>query len=96
MIEERENELRKGRQHLAEFLFDGDKEKAKQLLVLIESFVSPVLPPEFKRKMLLPLPKEDCRWCSKYSGECLYYMPDSMFNCEGECELYEKREDVNE
>ena len=37
-----------GREQIAEFLFDGDKEKAKQLLILIDSFTSPIISPEFK------------------------------------------------
>lgn len=87
---EREGKVWKGREKLAEFLFDGDKDKAEQLLILIESFTAPVLPPEFRRAMVLP--EEDCRWCTD-DGECLFYIPDSMFLCDGKCKQYERRND---
>ena len=86
----REGEIWKGREKLAEALFEWDKDKAEQLLILIESFTAPVLPPEFKRVMVIP--EDDCRWCTD-DGECLCYMPDSMFLCEGKCNQYERRED---
>lgn len=82
-------ELWNGRKKVAEFLFNGDPKKAEQLLLLIESFTNPVIPPEFKN-LVMSLPEEDCRWCTD-GGECLYYMPDSMFLCKGKCEEYEKR-----
>ncbi len=85
---DRESAVWKGREKLAEFLFDGDKEKAKQLLTLMESFTSPVLPPEFNRVMVLP--EEDCKWCTE-AGECLFYMPDSMFLCKSKCQEYERK-----
>lgn len=84
---ERETEIWK--EKLAEFLFNGDKEKANQLLVLIESFVDPALPPEFNRVMVLP--EDDCMWCTE-GGECLFYMPDSMFLCKGMCQNYQEKE----
>lgn len=87
---EREGKVWHGREKLAEFLFDGDKGKAKQLLTLIESFTAPVLPPEFRRVMVIP--EEDCRWCTP-DGECLFYMPDSMFLCDGKCKQYERKTD---
>lgn len=78
-----------GREELAEFLFDGDKEKAEKLLVLIESFTNPITPPEFEN-LVMVLPEYSCHWCSK-EGECFCYMPDSMFRCEGKCKDYEER-----
>lgn len=86
---ERDSEVWKGREKLAEFLFDGDQEKAKQLLVLIESFTTPVLPPEFKRVMIIP--EDTCRWCTD-DGECFFCMPDSIFLCEGKCHRYERKD----
>lgn len=77
-----------GREQIAKFLFDGDPEKAKQLLILIESFTSPILPPEFKN-LTMNLPEETCQWCK--DGECLFYMPDSMFQCKGKCTEYTER-----
>ena len=87
---EREGEVWKGREKLAEYLFDGNKEKAEQLLILIESFTAPILPPEFKRVMIIP--EDDCRWCTD-NGECLFYMPDSMFLCRGKCKEFEGRKE---
>ena len=80
-----------GREQIAEFLFDGDKEKASQLLLLINSFISPILPPEFK-KLVMQVPVESCKWCSS-SGDCLFYMPDSVFNCEGKCKEYQEKDE---
>ena len=34
-----------GREQIAEFLFDGDKEKAERLLILIDSFTNPNFTP---------------------------------------------------
>jgi hypothetical protein len=82
-----------GREQIAEFLFDGDKEKAKQLLILIESFTSPVISPDFKN-LVMELPEDSCQWCTD-DGECLFYMPDSMFRCKGKCNEYERRKDEN-
>ena len=48
-----------GREQIAEFLFDGDKEKARQLLILIESFTSPVISPDFKN-LVMELPEDSC------------------------------------
>lgn len=87
---EKEGEIWKGREKLAEFLFDGDKNKAQQLLILIESFTNPVLPPEFKRKMIIP--EEECTWCTN-RGECFFYAPDSILMCKGKCEKFEGREE---
>ena len=84
---EREEKTWEGREKVAEFLFDGNKEKAQQLLTLMESFVSPTVPPEFKRTMIIP--EDDCKWC--IGGECLMYMPDSMFLCTGKCSDYKGR-----
>ena len=78
-----------GRKELAEFLFNGDTEKAEKLLLLIESFTNPIIPPEFKN-LIMEIP-EDCKWC--HDGECLYAMPDSMFLCSGKCKDYEQKED---
>lgn len=86
-----EEEIWGNREKLAEFLFDGDKEKARQLLILMGSFTTnPIVPPEFKRTMILP--EDDCKWCEE--GECLLYMPDSMFLCRGKCKDYEEGEDL--
>jgi hypothetical protein len=79
-----------GREQLAEFLFDGDKEKAERLLILIDSFTNPILPPEFK-KLVMNLPEENCKWCTR-DGECLFYMPDSMFLCKKKCENFIEKE----
>ena len=84
-----EGEIWKGREKLASFLFDGDTEKAKQLLTLIESFTSMSIPPEFK-KLVMALPEEECQWCTD-DGECLFYMPDSMFLCKGRCQEFTKK-----
>lgn len=85
-----EGEVWKGREQIAEFLFDGDKERAKQLLILIESFTSVSIPPEFKN-LVMNLPEDTCRWCMN-DGECMFYMPDSMFICKGKCKEYEEKE----
>ena len=86
----KEGKIWHGREELAEFLFDGNKEKAEKLLILIESFTSPVVPPEFYNLTMKIPPEESCQWCNDV-GECLYYMPDSMFLCEGKCKEYEAR-----
>ena len=75
------------REKLAEFLFDGDKEKARILLTLLDekSFKAP---PEFKN-LKMQLPEHSCSWCNSY-GECFYDMPDSLRKCEGKCSRYQK------
>lgn len=91
MIEsERAAELRQ----LAESLFDGNKEKASNLLLLLENFITPEISvlPDFSN-MKMNFPEETCRWC--IDGECLAYMPDSMFLCKGKCNLYEKKLEGN-
>lgn len=88
----KEGNIWHGREELAEFLFDGNKEKAEKLLVLIESFTNPIIPPEFKN-LTMKLSEDTCKWCN--NGECLFYMPDSMFRCEGKCKEYEERAAVN-
>ena len=84
----REGEIWKGREKLAEYLFDGDKEKAGKLIELIKSFFIST-PPEFKNlKMVLP-PEYSCRWCS-IGGCCTMNAPDSYGKCSGKCDNYTK------
>jgi hypothetical protein len=85
----KEGNIWHGREELAEFLFDGNKEKAEKLLVLIESFTNPIIPPEFKN-LTMNIPEETCKWCSS-SSDCLFYMPDSVFHCKGKCKEYEEK-----
>ena len=77
-----------GRLNLAKYLFDGDEEKASKLLLLIESFSSSSTPPEFKN-LVMVLAEDSCKWCK--DGECLFYMPDSLFHCDGKCENFEEK-----
>ena len=75
------------REKLAEFLFDGDKAKAKALLTLLDekSFKAP---PEFKN-LKMQLPEYSCLWCT-LCGECYVDMPDSLRDCEGKCSSYQE------
>lgn len=75
------------REEIATFLFNGDKEKAEKLLLLIDSPVPPV-PPEFSN-LKMELPESACRWCTS-DGECLFCMPDSLFMCKGKCHDFEE------
>lgn len=75
---------------LAESLFNGDKEKADTLLTLLETFTVPeVSTSQNFANLKMELPEETCRWC--IDGECLAYMPDSMFLCKGKCPVYEEK-----
>jgi hypothetical protein len=42
------------------------------------------------KKLVMALPEEECQWCTD-DGECLFYMPDSMFLCKGRCQEFTKR-----
>ena len=70
------------REKLAEFLFDGNKEKAKILLALLneEEFT---IPSEFK-DLKMQLPEYSCNWCTS-TGDCYLDMPDSLRECKGKC-----------
>ena len=74
---------------LAELLFDGNKEKASILIEILGTFnTSEITSPDFIN-LKMELPEETCKWC--IDGECLAYMPDSMFLCKGKCSTYEER-----
>lgn len=90
-----ESILGKEREELAKFLFDGDEVKAEALLTLLKSFTLDSVPSNLfsNLKMVLPVyksPEDTCRWCHKSTGDCLFYLPDSMFKCEGKCLEYEE------
>ena len=87
MIKERD--VWKGAKETAAFLFDGDTEKAKRLLLLMEALISPANPPVEFLNLVMNLPEYECRWCTD-EGECWFCMPDSMFRCNGKCKDYEE------
>ena len=66
-------------------LFDGNEEKAKTLLTLIDEREFKV-PPEYEN-LKMQLPEHSCRW-NTCKGECSFYMPDSLVECKGKCENY--------
>lgn len=74
------------RDSAATSLFDGDVQKGKLLLGIIDASVAPINVPEFK-EVKMELPEDSCKYCTP-DGECLYYMPDSMFECKGKCDSY--------
>ena len=90
-----EGSLQKGQREVAEYLFDGDKEKAQKLLTLIQSFTLSVVSPELYRnlQMNIPEPMYSCQWCTD-QGECWFYMLDSRFCCEGKCKEYKIKKEV--
>lgn len=83
-------DLEEGRRKTAEFLFDGDKAKAEQLLILFDSYSSIPNIPDFKN-LTMRIPADTCEWCDS-SGYCWYYMPDSKLSCDGECEHFKGNE----
>ena len=87
-----EEDIMNGQHKIAEFLFDGDREKAKQLLILIKSIAIPSSLPDFKN-ITMQIPEGKCTWCDK-NGDCWYYMPDSKLKCRGECKHFEEDNNV--
>ena len=79
-----------GREEVAEYLFDGNKYKAKILLELMKSFIVSPSVQDFSG-IEMELPEETCKWCIE--GECFFCMPDSMFKCKGKCKDYKEKID---
>lgn len=70
-------------------LFDGDENKARILLDLLNNkYTLHDTSTEFDGvKMTLSEPERNCKYCTE-EDECLFYFPDSVYQCYGKCHFY--------